>query len=31
MTGAATDNADNAASATISGLRIDKVAPTLSG
>jgi hypothetical protein len=31
VTGTATDNADNAASATVSGLSIDKVAPTLSG
>lgn len=29
--GSATDNADNAASATVSGINIDKVGPTLSG
>jgi len=31
VTGTAVDNADNSASATVSGISIDKVAPTLSG
>jgi hypothetical protein len=31
VTGTATDNADNTASATLSGLSVDKVAPTLTG
>lgn len=31
VTGTVTDNADNTASATVSGINIDKVAPTLSG
>ena len=31
VTGTATDNADNTASTTVSGINIDKVAPTLSG